>query len=57
MFPPRLSLSLCALGVGRHAGQDGRGLGSRLPVGARATEPPQVPGSKPLGQDRTVSDL
>lgn len=44
------------LGVGRHISKDRRGLGSCLPVGARAASPPQVPGSKPLRQDRTVSD-
>lgn len=46
-----------SLGVGRHPCQDCWGLGACLPVGAWATSPPQVPGSKPLRQDRTVSDL
>lgn len=48
-------VSMC-LDVGRDSRQDSRGLGSLLPVGARATSSPQVPGSKPLCEDRTVGD-
>ncbi len=55
-FPRSHLVSVC-LGVGRHPGKDGWGLGSCLPVGARATSPPQVPRSEPLRQDWTVSDL